>query len=106
MGARDRAGEVVRCPYGAAETAPVDDRDVAAVAARTLYQDGYMTPDEFRRLSEGTPSSVVDMLLTAWSVAVGQPAYVTTAVADILRTAPRTLHQWAANHASAFAKDS
>jgi uncharacterized protein YbjT (DUF2867 family) len=34
-----RAG-VVRWPYGAAETAPVDDRDVAAVAARTLYQDG------------------------------------------------------------------
>ncbi|MGH3246619.1 MAG: hypothetical protein ACRDOI_10480, partial [Trebonia sp.] len=25
-----RAGEVVRWPYGAAETAPVDDRDVAA----------------------------------------------------------------------------
>jgi uncharacterized protein YbjT (DUF2867 family) len=36
-----RAGGVVRWPYGAAETAPVDDRDVAAVAARTLYQDGY-----------------------------------------------------------------
>src|SRR5215469_9941925 len=34
-----RAGGVVRWPYGAAETAPVDDRDVAAVAARTLYQD-------------------------------------------------------------------
>jgi hypothetical protein len=31
-----RVGEVVRWPYGAAETAPVDDRDVAAVAARTL----------------------------------------------------------------------
>ena len=35
-----RADGVVRWPYGAAETAPVDDRDVAAVAARTLYQDG------------------------------------------------------------------
>jgi uncharacterized protein YbjT (DUF2867 family) len=33
-----RADGVVRWPYGAAETAPVDDRDVAAVAARTLYQ--------------------------------------------------------------------
>jgi hypothetical protein len=31
-----RADGVVRWPYGAAETAPVDDRDVAAVAARTL----------------------------------------------------------------------
>ncbi len=36
-----RADGVVRWPYGAAETAPVDDHDVAAVAARTLYQDGH-----------------------------------------------------------------
>ena len=40
-----RAGSAVRWPYGAAETAPVDDRDVAAVAARTLYQDGYAGGD-------------------------------------------------------------
>jgi uncharacterized protein YbjT (DUF2867 family) len=31
-----RAGDVVRWPYAAAETAPVDVRDVAAAAARTL----------------------------------------------------------------------
>jgi uncharacterized protein YbjT (DUF2867 family) len=40
-----RANGVVRWPYGAAETAPVDDRDVAAVAARTLYQDGHAGGD-------------------------------------------------------------
>src|ERR1022692_2164806 len=40
-----RAGGVVRWPYGAAETAPVDDRDVAAVAARTLCQDGHAGGD-------------------------------------------------------------
>jgi len=40
-----RADGVVRWPYGAAETAPVDDRDVAAVAARTLYQDGHAGAD-------------------------------------------------------------
>ncbi|MFF9373828.1 SDR family oxidoreductase [Streptomyces griseoluteus] len=132
-----RTDEVVRWPYGAAETAPVDDRDVAAVAALTLHRDGYagadyvltgpesltqaaqvevignaldrrlgfeeMTPDEFRTLTEGTaPSSVVDMLLAAWRAAVGQPAYLTTAVADILGTAPRTFRQWATDHATAF----
>ncbi len=132
-----RAGQVVRWPYAAAESAPVDDRDIAAVAARTLHQDGYaggdyvltgpesltqaaqldvigdalgrriaceeMTPDAFRSLCEGTvPDSAVDMLLGAWSAAVGQPAYLTTAVADILGRPPRTLHQWAADHASAF----
>jgi uncharacterized protein YbjT (DUF2867 family) len=40
-----RAGDVVRWPYGAAETAPVDDRDVAAVAALALYQDGHAGGD-------------------------------------------------------------
>ncbi len=40
-----RAGGAVRWPYGAAQTAPVDDRDVAAVAARTLYQDGHAGGD-------------------------------------------------------------
>jgi uncharacterized protein YbjT (DUF2867 family) len=40
-----RGDGVVRWPYGAAETAPVDDRDVAAVAARTLYQDGHVGGD-------------------------------------------------------------
>jgi uncharacterized protein YbjT (DUF2867 family) len=40
-----RADGVVRWPYGAAETAPVDDRDVAAVVARTLYEDGHAGGD-------------------------------------------------------------
>jgi uncharacterized protein YbjT (DUF2867 family) len=40
-----QASSAVRWPYGAAETAPVDDRDVAAAAARTLYQDGYAGGD-------------------------------------------------------------
>jgi uncharacterized protein YbjT (DUF2867 family) len=40
-----RGGDVIRWPYGDAETAPVDDRDVAAVAALTLYQDGHAGGD-------------------------------------------------------------
>ncbi len=40
-----RADGVVRWPYGAAETAPVDDGDLAAVAARTLYEDGHAGGD-------------------------------------------------------------
>jgi uncharacterized protein YbjT (DUF2867 family) len=40
-----RSGRVVRWPYGAAETAPVDDRDVAAVAARALSQEGHAGGD-------------------------------------------------------------
>ena len=39
------AGDVVRWPYGAVETAPIDERDVAAVVARTLYEDGHTGGD-------------------------------------------------------------
>jgi uncharacterized protein YbjT (DUF2867 family) len=34
-----RGGDTVRWPYGAAETAPIDERDIAAVAARALRDD-------------------------------------------------------------------
>lgn len=132
-----RADGVVRWPYGAAETAPVDDRDVAAVAARTLYQDGHaggdyvltgpeslsqaaqvgiigdvlgrrltfeeLSPDEFRSETAGTwPRPVVDMLLAAWDATTGRPAFVTSTVADVLGSAPRSFRQWVADHAAAF----
>ena len=40
-----RAGDVVRWPVGAAETAPVDERDIAAVAARALIDDRHAGAD-------------------------------------------------------------
>jgi uncharacterized protein YbjT (DUF2867 family) len=131
-----REGGAVRWPYAAAETAPVDDRDVAAVVARTLYEDGHaggdyvltgseslsqaeqvsiigevlgrsipfeeLSPDEFRREAPASSRPAVDMLLAAWNAAMGQPAYVTSTVSDILGSAPRTFRQWAADHAAAF----
>ena len=36
-----RDGDVVRWPYGAAEAAPIDERDIAAVAAHALCEDGH-----------------------------------------------------------------
>jgi uncharacterized protein YbjT (DUF2867 family) len=44
-GASIRDGDVVRWPYGAAETAPIDERDVAAVAARVLCEDQHAGAD-------------------------------------------------------------
>ena len=38
-------GDVVRWPYGAAETAPIDERDIAAVAARVLLDDYHANAD-------------------------------------------------------------
>jgi uncharacterized protein YbjT (DUF2867 family) len=36
-----RGGDVVRWPYLAAPTAPIDERDIAAVAVRALCEDGH-----------------------------------------------------------------
>jgi uncharacterized protein YbjT (DUF2867 family) len=44
-GSMIRDGDVVRWPYGAAETAPIDERDVAAVAARALSDARYAGGD-------------------------------------------------------------
>lgn len=132
-----RAGRPVRWPYAAAETAPVDDRDVAAVAARALCEDAHvggdyvltgpqsltqaeqvriigaavgrdvaveeLSPEEFRIETAGSwPPPVVEMLLTAWAATMGRPAYVTTAIADVLGRPAHTLHQWAVDNAGAF----
>ena len=135
-----RAGQAIRWPYAGAETAPIDDHDVAAVAAKTLYEEGHaggdyvltggdalsqaeqvriigdvigrhipfeeLTPDEFREDTEGSwPPAVVDMLLDAWRATLGTPAYVTTAVADILGRPARTFRQWVTDNAAAFTED-
>jgi uncharacterized protein YbjT (DUF2867 family) len=40
-----RQSGVVRWPYGAVETAPIDERDLAAVAARVLVEEGHAGRD-------------------------------------------------------------
>ena len=132
---RQRA--VVRWPYAAAETAPIDERDIGAVAARALCEDRHdggdyvltgpeslsqaeqvsiigaaigrpirfeeLSPEEFRRETAGTwPAPVVDMLLAAWSAAIGRPAYVTSTVADVVGSPARTFCQWVLDHAEVF----
>jgi hypothetical protein len=42
------------------------------------------------------------MLLNAWGAAIGQPAYVTTAVAEITGTPARTFREWVIDHATDF----
>jgi uncharacterized protein YbjT (DUF2867 family) len=134
-----RSGDLVRWPFGAAETAPVDERDIAAVAAGALL-DGHhatadyvltgpeslsqaaqvhaigdaigrplrfeeLSPDEFRRETSGVwPAAAVEMLLGAWHATLGHPAFVTSAVQEILASPPRNFHQWAADNAAAFAR--
>ena len=42
------------------------------------------------------------MLLAAWEAAVGHPAYVTTAVADLTGAPARSFRDWVAAHADSF----
>jgi uncharacterized protein YbjT (DUF2867 family) len=132
-----RAGGVVRWPYLATPTAPIDERDIAAVAVRALCEDRHagaeyvltgphslsqfeqvsiigsvigrsmrieeISPDEARReLLRIGPLPAVNMLLTAWAAAMGQPAHVTSTVEEVTATPANTFVQWAADNAAAF----
>jgi uncharacterized protein YbjT (DUF2867 family) len=132
-----RAGDVVRWPHLAVPTAPIDERDIAAVAVRTLCEDGHsgaeyvltgpqslsqseqistigrvigrplrpeeISPDEARReLLTLMPNVAVNMLLDAWAAAAGQPAFVTSTVAEITGARARTFRDWAADHTAEF----
>jgi uncharacterized protein YbjT (DUF2867 family) len=132
-------GDVVRWPYAEVPTAPVDERDIAAVAVRALCNDGHagaeyvitgpqsltqreqlstigdaigrplrmeeISPDEARRelLAIIPAVSIVNMLLNAWGAAAGQPALVTSTVAEITGSPARTFRGWVADHAAEFA---
>ena len=132
-----RAGDVVRWPYLAAPTAPIDVRDIAAVAVRALSEDGHtgaeyvltgpeslsqfeqvstisrvigrslrveeISPDEARsELLRIGPLVAVNMLLSAWAAAIGQPAHVTSTVAEVTGAPPKTFFEWAIDNAAEF----
>jgi uncharacterized protein YbjT (DUF2867 family) len=136
-GPQIRAGDVVRWPHVAAPTAPIHERDIAAVAVRALCEDGHagaeylltgpqslsqveqvhtigsvigrslrieeISPDEARReLLALMPAFVVNMLLDAWAAAIGQPALVTSTVAEVTAAPARTFLDWATDHAAEF----
>ena len=132
-----RDGDVVRWPHLAVPTAPIDERDIAAVAVRALCEDGHAGAEyvltgpqslsQFEQVStigrvigrslrieeipsieargellRIMPASVVKMLLDAWSAAAGQPAFVSSTVAEVTGTPARTFLDWAIDHAADF----
>ena len=130
-GPQIRAGDVVRWPYLSAPTAPIDERDIAAIAVRALREDGsagaeYVLtgPQSLTQLEQlsiigrviGRSLQVEEispeearqelhipaMLLDAWGAAVGQPAFVTSTVADITGRPARTFLDWATDHVAEF----
>ncbi len=73
---------------------------IAAAINRPLrYED--LTADEARQVLP-FPLPAVNMLLDAWTAALGQPAYITTTVADLLGRPAHTFRAWAQHNASAF----
>lgn len=132
-----RSGNVVRWPYLAVPTAPIDERDIAAVAVRALREEGHagaeyvltgpqslthyeqistiagvlgrelrieeITPDQARRelLTIG-PLAAVNMLLDAWSAALGHPAHMTSTFTQITGAPAKSFRTWATDNAAAF----
>jgi uncharacterized protein YbjT (DUF2867 family) len=132
-----RSSGVVRWPYAELPTAPIHERDLAAVAVRVLCEGGHtgaeyvltgpqslthaeqvstigraigrslhveeISPDEWRRECMPTwPATVVNMLLDAWAAAMGQPAFITSSVAELTGAPARTFLEWATDHAAQF----
>ena len=133
-----RGGHVVRWCYADAETAPVHELDIAAVAVRALCEEGHdgreyvltgpasltqreqvetigeaiARPLRFEELPRASarehmiamrfPPAIADMLLDAYAAAVGQPALVTSAIAEVTGVPARTFLDWAKDHAAAF----
>jgi hypothetical protein len=64
---------------------------------------GEISPEEARcELLTIGPLPAVNMLLQAWAAAIGQPAYVTSTVAEITGARPKTFLEWTSDHAAEF----
>lgn len=70
-----------------------------ATGKRLRFQE--LSPEETSTVLPAPPAAL-EMLLRAWSAAVGQPAYVTPAVQEVLGRPARTFREWAADHVEAF----
>lgn len=128
----------MRWPYLNAATAPIDERDIAAVAVRALCDDGHagaeyvltgpqsLTQREqiaiigevlnvrlsVEEISPETAkvemfpliptASVINMLLSAWSTAIDQPAFLTSTVEEITGTQALSFREWVVRYSMDF----
>jgi uncharacterized protein YbjT (DUF2867 family) len=132
-----RAGKVVRWPYVESPTAPIDERDIAAVAVSSLLYSRHeggdyvitgpeslkqseqvaaiaraigrelwvenLSPEDARReLTPAFPLPVLNILMTCWAAAIGQPAHVTSTFAEVTGRPPRTFAEWARDYVEEF----
>ena len=69
---------------------------------RSLRLEEISPEDARSELLTVLPAFVVNMLLDAWAAAIGQPAFVTSTVAEITGAPARTFRDWATDHAAEF----
>ncbi len=73
---------------------------IGDVIGRQLHFEE-ISPEEARR-ELGFPLPAMNMLLNAWAAAVGQPALVTSTVADITRNPARSFRDWVIENVEEF----
>ena len=75
---------------------------IGDVIGRPLRFDEIPPEAARREMCALMPASIADMLLNAFAAAVGQPAFVTSTIAQITGVPARTFHDWAIDHAAEF----
>jgi uncharacterized protein YbjT (DUF2867 family) len=73
---------------------------IGDVIGRQLHFEE-ISPEEARR-ELGFPLPAMNMLLNAWAAAVGQPALVTSTLADITRNPARSFRDWVIENVEEF----
>jgi uncharacterized protein YbjT (DUF2867 family) len=96
-----RAEYVVTGPQSLTQAEQI--QTIGRAIGRSLHVEE-MTPDQAR--SELLPilgSPVfINMLLTAWRAALGQPAFVSATFAELIGRTPRPFFEWATDYAAEF----
>jgi uncharacterized protein YbjT (DUF2867 family) len=75
---------------------------IGRAIGRRVRLEGISPEDARRELAGLFPPPVMAMLFDAWAAALGQPAYVTSTVAEVTGSPARTFSEWAADRAAAF----
>jgi uncharacterized protein YbjT (DUF2867 family) len=75
---------------------------IGSAIGRALRLEEISPADARSELLTLMPAVVVNMLLDAWAAAIGQPAFVTSTVAEVTGAPARPFRDWAADHAAEF----
>lgn len=96
----DRAEYVLTGPRSLSQSEQV--AIIGDAIGRPLRLEEISPEDARTELGGLFPPPVMTMLFDAWAAALGQPAFVTSTVAELTGSPARAFGEWAADHAAAF----